>query len=123
MFRRRPAAVIGTLCVAFALVGAPTAPEAQAVGPGFRVVVTELPVLSELPPLPAAGETPEEEDDDEEGSAPFGMSGVQSVALALALAALVAGGVGLAVVTRRGLGDPADERPPRPGRIPPHHSR
>lgn len=110
MVRRRPAAVIGTLCVALAVVVAPSAP-VQAVGPGARVVVTELPGLSELPPLPGAGETPKQDDD--EDSALVGMSGVQTVALALALAVLVAGGAGLALVTRRGRDELPDDRPAR----------
>ena len=115
MVRRRPAAVIGTLCVALAMVVAPSAP-VHAVGPGPRVVVTELPGLSELPPLPGAGETTEEDDDDEDSTL-SGMSGVQTVALGLALAALVAGGAGLALVTRRGRDELPDDRSARTGPV------
>lgn len=107
MVSLRPATVIGALCVSVALVGAPAA-TAQAEGTGPRVVVTDLPVLSELPPLPANGETDEVED--ESDPQPFGLSGVQTIAFALAAAALVAGGSGLAMVTRRGRSEPTDER-------------
>ena len=62
MVRRRPAAVIGALCVALAMAGGPAA-SAEVVGPGVRPVVTDLPVLSELPPLPTAGQPPEAEDE------------------------------------------------------------
>lgn len=113
MVRRRPATVIGALCVALTVVVVPSAP-VHAVGPGARVVVTELPGLTELPPLPTAGE-PSDNDDDEVDSTLNGMSVVQTVALALALAVLVAGGVGLAVVTRRGRGDLPDDRLARTG--------
>lgn len=114
MVSLRPATVIGALCVSVALVGAPAA-IGQAEGPVPRVVVTELPALSELPPLPAEGETDEVED--EPDPEPFGLSGVQTIAFALAAAALVAGGTGLALVTRRGRSDPTDERsqPTDPG--------
>ena len=112
MVRRRPATVIGALCVALTVVVVPSAP-VHAVGPGARVVVTELPGLTELPPLPTAGEP--SDNDDEVDSTLNGMSVVQTVALALALAVLVAGGVGLAVVTRRGRGDLPDDRLARTG--------
>ncbi|AWH94363.1 hypothetical protein [Dietzia psychralcaliphila] len=103
MVRRRPAAVIGAvivaLCLAFMVIGGSVA-SAQGPGPGARVEVTDLPVLSELPPLPVEGDSPEAEDGSDSNS--LGISGVQTVALGLAAAALVAGGMGLALVTRRG---------------------
>lgn len=108
MVRRRPATVIGALCLSVALIGGPAA-SVQAVGPDVPVVVTDLPVLSHLPPLPAEGASPDA-DDKVEDSAVFGMSGVQTVALALAAAALVAGGMGLALVTRRGRAEVGDEQ-------------
>lgn len=108
MVRRRPTSVIAALCATVALVGAPSV-AAQPPGPGVRVVVTELPVLSELPPLPTEGDAPTEED--HEGADTSGMSGVQSLALALAAVVLVAGGAGLAVVTRRGRGEAPEEQP------------
>ena len=49
MDRRRPLAVIGAFCAVVALQGAPVA-SAQVVGAGSRIVVSELPELSELPP-------------------------------------------------------------------------
>lgn len=105
MVRRRPATVIGALCLSIAMVGTPVA-WGEAVDMGPRGVVTDLPQLSELPPLPAHGTSTEE--GDEAGSSPFGMSGVQSVALGLAAAALVVGAMGLAYVTYRGRGDLPD---------------
>lgn len=111
MVRRRPASLIAALCATVLLAGAPAAP-AQPPEPAGRVVVTELPVLSELPPLPAEGD---KSDVDEEDTDASGMSGVQIIALGLAAAALVAGGTGLALVTRRGRGDLPDERSSRTG--------
>lgn len=106
---RRPLTVIGTLCLSIALIGGPAA-SVQAVGPGAGVVVSDLPVLSELPPLPADGDSSEAGDVVGDESTDFGMSGVQTVALVLAAAALVAGGMGLAWVTLRGRGQVADEQ-------------
>ena len=102
MDRRRPLAVFGALCAVIALQGAPVA-SAQVVGSGSRIVVTDLPELSELPPLPVEGQDPASEDRSEPST--FGMSAVQMVALVLAVGALVAGGAGLALVTRRGRSD------------------
>lgn len=110
MVRRRPLAVIGALCAVIALQGAPAA-TAQVPEPGPRVVITDLPALSQLPPLPAGGEDAAEEKAPDEGT--FGMSAVQMVALVLAVGALVAGGTGLALVTRRGRGTPPEEAPRR----------
>ncbi|EFV92979.1 MULTISPECIES: hypothetical protein [Dietzia] len=110
MVSRRPASVIAALSATVALVGVPAA-SAQPPGPAVRGVVTELPVLSELPPLPTEGGQPVV--DEPEGTGVFGMSGVQTVALVLAASVLVAGGTGLALVTRRGRGEPLDEQPPR----------
>lgn len=107
MVSLRPAYVIGALCVSVALVGAP-AVNAQMDGTGPNVMVTDLPVLSELPPLPAGAET--EDVDEARDPDSFGLSGVQTIAFALAAAALVAGGTGLALVTRRGRSDPVDNR-------------
>lgn len=107
MVSLRPVTVIGALCVSVAVVGAPAATvHAEETGP--RVVVTDLPVLSELPPLPSGDPSDEEEDDPERE--PFALSGVQTIALTLAAAALVAGGAGLALVTQRGRSIPADEQ-------------
>ena len=75
MDRRRPLAVIGALCAVIALHGAPVA-SAQDVGPGSRIVVSDLPELSELPPLPVEGQDPEPEERSE--SSPFRMSVVQT---------------------------------------------
>ena len=105
MVSLRPVTVIGALCVTVAVVGAPAA-TVQAEEAGPRVVVTDLPVLSELPPLPSGDATDEVEDDAERE--PFALSGVQTIALTLAVAALVVGGAGLALVTRRGRSTPAD---------------
>lgn len=115
MVRRRPLAVIGALCAVIALQGAPVG-MAQGAGPGSRIVVTDLPQLSELPPLPVEGEDPEPEEQSEPST--FGMSVVQIVALVLALGVLVAGGMGLALVTRRGRGE-LSEGPPRRTPTPP----
>jgi hypothetical protein len=101
MVRRRFFAVIGALCAVVALQGAPAA-SAQGVDTVARVAVAELPELRELPPLPAEGYAPEVEKPPV--VAPYGMSAVQTVALVLAAGALVAGGTGLALVTRRGRG-------------------
>lgn len=111
MDRRRPAAVIGALCVSVAVLGGPVA-SAQPIETGPRIVITDLPALSELPPLPADGgsETSDEESDDSERE----MSGVQIAALVLAAVVLVAGGLGLALVTRRGRGEEPDEQGGRP---------
>ena len=112
MVPRRSASMIAALCATIVWAGAPVA-SAQLLETGARTVVTELPVLSELPPLPAEGEpsvADEKEDPDTSG-----MSGVQTVALALAAAVLVAGGTGLALVTRRGRGEQPDEPPPQTG--------
>lgn len=117
MVRRRPAAVIGALGLSIALIGGPVATaQAQPAAPGARVVVTDLPVLSELPPLPVEGDAPETEE--AEKSTDFRFSGVQTVALVLAAAALVAGAMGLAVVTRRSRAADAGDRsrPPGPAR-------
>lgn len=119
MVRRRPLAVIGALCAVIALQGAPVA-VAQDMGPGSRMVVTDLPELSQLPPLPAEGEAPEPEEPSQPST--FGMSAVQTVALVLAVGALVAGGTGLALVTRRGRGEPSEESPRRTG-APPRAAR
>lgn len=110
MDRRRPLAVIGAVCAVIALQGAPQAP-AQVVGSGSRIVVSDLPELSELPPLPVEGHDPEPAERSEPST--FGMSAVQTVALALAVGALVAGGTGLALVTRRGRGDLSEKSPRR----------
>lgn len=144
MDRRRPAAVIGAFCASVALLGVPEA-VAQPLGPNPAAPLDELPVLSELPPLPTDGEdSGSSEETDESDFGLGGMSGVQTVALGLAGTVLVAGGVGLAVVTRRGKGEgrqaPGDRRDPdhpgdrrdadhpgggrdsgdvRPGRVPP----
>lgn len=106
---RRPVTVIGTLCLSVALIGGPAA-SGQAVAPGAGVEVSDLPVLSELPPLPVDGDSPEAGELGDDESATFGMSGVQTVALALAAVALVAGGMGLAWVTLRGRWQVADEQ-------------
>ncbi|MFN3601616.1 MAG: hypothetical protein ACK4UY_09535 [Dietzia sp.] len=101
MVRRRPAAVIGALCLSIMMIGAPAASaQGPGPGPGARVEVSDLPVLSELPPLPVEGDSPEAVDGADSNS--LGISGVQTVALGLAAAVLVAGGMGLALVTRRG---------------------
>ncbi|AVZ38311.1 MULTISPECIES: hypothetical protein [unclassified Dietzia] len=127
MVRRRPAAVSGAvfiplvvallvaLCLSLAMAGGPVA-SAQGTGSGARVEVTDLPVLSELPPLPVEGDSPETED--ESDSSPLGISGVQTVALGLAAAVLVAGGMGLAVVTRRGRVVLPEEQAPPTGPAP-----
>lgn len=115
MVRRRPAAVIGavivavivTLCLSIVMIGGPAA-SAQGSGPGARIEVTDLPVLSELPPLPVEGDSPDAVDGSDSTS--LGISGVQTVALGLAAAALVAGGMGLALVTRRGRAVVAEEQ-------------
>ncbi|UVE94252.1 hypothetical protein [Dietzia sp. B32] len=112
MVRRRPASMFVALCATFVLVGAPVA-SAQFPDPGVRAEVTDLPVLSELPPLPSKGESPHVDEQEDTGSS--GMSGVQITALALAAAVLVAGGAGLALVTRRGRGVLPDEPPRRTG--------
>lgn len=119
MDRRRPLAVIGAFCAVVALQGAPVA-SAQVVGAGSRIVVSELPELSELPPLPVEGHDPEPAERSEPST--FGMSAVQTVALVLAVAALVAGGMGLALVTRRGRGD-LPERSNRHTPTPPRAAR
>lgn len=114
MDRRRPAAVIGALCVSVAVVGGPVA-SAQPVDPAPRVVITDLPVLSELPPLPADGNSdPSGEGTQESEDSGLEMSGVQTVALVLAASVLVAGGLGLALVTRRGRGAEPDDHGGRP---------
>lgn len=118
MVRRRPLAVIGALCAVIALQGAPVA-MAQDVGPGSRIVVTDLPQLSELPPLPVEGEDPEPEEQSEPKA--DGMSAVQMGALVLAVGVLVAGGTGLALVTRRARGEVTEE-PSLPGSTPPRHA-
>ncbi|MDX2357880.1 hypothetical protein [Dietzia sp. PP-33] len=109
MVRRRPAAVIGALCLSIVMVGGPAASaQVTGPGPGARVEVSDLPVLSELPPLPVEGDSPQSEEGADSTS--LGISGVQTVALALAGAALVAGALGLAVVTRRGRSVVGEER-------------
>ncbi|WP_314037636.1 hypothetical protein [Dietzia sp. CH92] len=114
MVSRRPASVIAALSATVALLGVPAA-SAQPPGPAVREVETELPVLSELPPLPTrGGQTIVEEP---EGDATFGMSGVQTVALVLAASVLVAGGTGLALVTRRARGELPAEQPPGTGPV------
>ena len=60
MVRRRSLAVIGALSAVIALQTAPVA-TAQVVDRGPSGIVTELPQLSELPPLPSAGAPVEEE--------------------------------------------------------------
>ena len=122
MVRRRPAAVIGALCVSIAVVGAsaatgqsPAGGMNQIVDTGSRAAVTDLPVLSELPPLPTEGESPEEPVGDA-GPVP-GMSAVQTGALALAAGVLVAGVVGLTLVTRRGRSEGSGERPAPAGPV------
>lgn len=114
MVSRRHASVIAALSATIALVGVPAA-SAQAPGPGVREVVTELPVLSELPPLPTRGGQTVVEEPEDDGT--FGMSGVQTVALVLAASVLVAGGTGLALVTRRGRGELPGEQAPRTGPV------
>ena len=54
MVRRRFATAIGALCLTSLIVGGPVV-SAQTAGPGAQSVVTDLPVLSELPPLPPEG--------------------------------------------------------------------
>ncbi|TCW23896.1 hypothetical protein [Dietzia cinnamea] len=110
MVSRRPASVVVALSATIALVGVPAA-SAQPPGPAGRVVVTELPVLSELPPLPTKGGQPIVDEPEDTGV--FGRSRVQTVALVLAASVLVAGGTGLALVTRRGRGEPLEDQPPR----------
>ena len=115
MERRRPTAVLGGLCAAFALVTVPaaTAPPAtaQAFGPDAPLTVDRLPELRELPPLPSDGVPA---DGGEEESSDDGSSGVQTAALVLAGTVLVAGGLGLAVVTRRGRTETPADRPGHP---------
>lgn len=119
MARRRPLSVIAALCAVVALQAAPAAAQVGVV-PGSHMVITELPELSELPPLPVEDGEPAP-DEAGEPAAP-GISAVQTVALALAVGALVAGGTGLALVTRRARGEVSDEQPrlaptsPRPAR-------
>lgn len=113
MDRRRPAAAIGALCMAVAVLGGPAPAMAQAeVGAGPRIEVTDLPVLSELPPLPAEGDPADSGEDSESSSVE--MSGMEIFALALAGSVLVAGAFGLALVTRRGRGEHGADRGERP---------
>ncbi len=116
MDRRRPLAVIAALSAVVALHGAPVAADVVSVP---RIAVTDLPVLSELPPLPAEGEVSEPEQQSEPKD--DGMSAVQIIALVLAVGVLVAGGTGLALVTRRARGEVAEE-PSQPGSTPPRHA-
>lgn len=117
MVRRRPLAVIGALSAAIALQGAPVASAQVVVGPGPQVMITELPALSELPPLPGEGEESEEDEAEADSD---GLTAIQMVAFVLAVGALVAGGTGLALVTLRGRGalrgDPL-RRTPTPPRV------
>ena len=120
MLRRRTATVIGALCVSIAVVGAPAASgqypsggTVQGTDTGSQEVITDLPVLSELPPLPSDGDVTEVPVGD--GEPTFGMSGVQSAALTLAAVVLVAGAIGLTLVTRRSRAMPPVERPAAPG--------
>ncbi|MCT1515026.1 hypothetical protein [Dietzia cercidiphylli] len=127
MVRRRPAAVSGAVFVGLvvalvvalwlsvAMIGGPAA-SAQGTGSGARVEVTDLPVLSELPPLPVEGDSPDAGDGPDSSS--LGISGVQTVALGLAAAVLIAGGLGLALVTRRGRAVPPEEQAPPSGPAP-----
>lgn len=116
MDRRRPAAALGAACLAVALAGAPAA-DARPMGADRGFSGIEFPVLSELPPLPADGNghdptgAPEPSDS--------AVSGVQTVALVLAGSVLIAGGLGLALVTRRGRGDEPEEPADRPDRTEP----
>lgn len=113
MDRRRPATVIGALCVVVMVLGGPVPAVAQAkLAPGPRIEVTDLPALSELPPLPASGEPVGSVEEPEFSR--DAMSGVQIFALVLAGGVLVAGGFGLALVTRRGRGEHAAGRGERP---------
>lgn len=119
MVRRRSLAVIGALSAVIALQSAPAA-TAQVLDAGPPVIVTQLPLLSELPPLPPAGGTTEV--DVPEPAESFEISAVQTVALVLAVGALVAGGTGLALVTRRGRGE-LPEDPSGRARTPARHAR
>lgn len=118
MVRRRPLAVIGALSAVIALQGAPVASaQVVVVGPGPQVMITELPALSELPPLPGEGE---ESEDDETKADSDGLTAIQTAAFVLAVGALVAGGTGLALVTLRGRGALRDDplrRTPTPPRV------
>lgn len=120
MDRRRPAALLGAVGVALALVATPAA-EARPFGVDSDLSGIEVPVLSELPPLPENGATVDPTGQAEPSDSR--LSGVQTAALVLAGSVLVAGGVGLALVTRRGDGtdqqDLPDEAPERPD--PPAH--
>lgn len=114
MDRRRPAVVITALCVSVAVLGgpAPAVSAAQPVVGNPPIEVTDLPVLSELPPLPAQGEP---EESAEEGESSSGeITAVQVLALVLAASVLVAGGLGLALVTRRDRSADLDEQLDRP---------
>lgn len=115
---RRPvsAALAGFCCaaVAFGPVGVALAQGAGPwdteipQGPGAEVGVLELPPL---PTVPVEDEHLPAPSDDS--------SGVQTLALGLAGAALVAGAAGLVVVTRRGRGDDSDdESTPRERAVP-----
>ena len=117
MVRRRPLAVIGALSAAIALQGAPVASAQVVVGQGPQVMITELPALSELPPLPGEGEESEEDEAEADSD---GLTAIQMVAFVLAVGALVAGGTGLALVTLRGRGALRDDplrRTPTPPRV------
>lgn len=105
MYRRRPLVALTTLCVAVAMTGAPVASAQPPVAPP-GAEVSDLPTLSELPPVSELPALPSDEEDEEteveDDTSESDRSGVQTAALVLAVGALVAGGLGLALVTRRG---------------------
>ena len=78
--------------------------EGQLDGRGALTVARRLEPVEELLVELGLAEGGQPVVDEPEGTGVFGMSGVQTVALVLAASVLVAGGTGLALVTRRGRG-------------------